>query len=150
MTDLGTLPGSSSSQASAINDSNVIVGNAGAPDGSTHAFRYRLGSGTRTDLGTLPGDWSSYAKAINDRGAIVGYSFRPGGSYKAFSYDPATRQMTDLGTIPGGVGANASGINNSGAVSGGTTFADGHSHASLLTSAHRAGFGCYSSRDRER
>src|SRR5207244_10248449 len=68
MTDLGTLPGSTSSTATAINNSGQVVGNSG-----NHAFFWD--KGVMTDLGTLPGYTGSVvARAINDSGQVVGAS----------------------------------------------------------------------------
>ena len=67
ITDLGTLPGSTSSIATAINNSGQVVGNSG-----DHAFLWQ--NGVMTDLGTLPGSTSSTATAINNSGQVVGNS----------------------------------------------------------------------------
>src|SRR5438552_2395146 len=68
MTDLGILPGSTSSTATAINNSGQVVGNSG-----NHAFFWD--KGVMTDLGTLPGYTGSVvARAINDSGQVVGAS----------------------------------------------------------------------------
>ena len=105
ITDLGTLPGSTSSIATAINNSGQVVGNSG-----DHAFLWQ--NGVMTDLGTLPGSTSSTATAINNSGQVVGNS----GNH-AFFWDKGV--MTDLGTLPGYTGSVvARAINDSGQVVG--------------------------------
>ena len=55
MTDLGTLPGYSTSEATAVSG-NIVVGDAGDPTGNgVEAFAYDLSTSTMTDLGALPG-----------------------------------------------------------------------------------------------
>ncbi|MGE5624340.1 MAG: hypothetical protein ACM3ZT_02205 [Bacillota bacterium] len=71
VTDLGTL-GGVSSDALGMNDQGQVVGWAGLPDGSRHAFLYA--NGTLQDLGVLNGGLSSYATAINDRSQVTGVS----------------------------------------------------------------------------
>lgn len=107
MTDLGTLPGSTSSTATAINDSGQVVGYSG-----NHAFFWD--NGVMTDLGTLPGDTSSTATAINNSGQVVGSSGKHG-----FLWDNSV--MIDLGQLlpdPDGFGTGATAINDSGQVVG--------------------------------
>jgi probable HAF family extracellular repeat protein len=67
--DLGTLSGTGSSQAFAINDLGSIVGQSDIATGDTHAFLYKRGK--MKDLGTLGGS-SSAAVAINDLDVAVG------------------------------------------------------------------------------
>ncbi|MGD1031996.1 MAG: hypothetical protein ABSA05_12745 [Opitutaceae bacterium] len=110
MTDLGTLPGRTASQANGINNAGTIVGSSSSEE-STHAFSY--GDGIMTDLGTLyPADIVSQANAINDAGTIVGNS-----GQRAFSYSNGI--MTDLGTLyPGDLICQAYAINNAGTIVG--------------------------------
>ena len=73
--DLGALNGSNSSEATAINDADEIVGESAISSDSgaaIHAFLFRRGQ--MLDLGTLEGDVSSSATGIDDRGVIVGAS----------------------------------------------------------------------------
>jgi probable HAF family extracellular repeat protein len=75
MTDLGTLPGDSYSEALGINDSGVIVGASyGASFSTSRAFIWQ--NGTMTDLNSLLGASPSlyllYANDINDQGVIAG------------------------------------------------------------------------------
>lgn len=121
MTDLGTLPGRTGSQANGINDLGTIVGSSSS-NTSTHAFSY--GNGGMIDLGTLyPGDFVSQANAIDDAGTIVGNS-----GQRAFSCSGGS--MTDLGTLrPGDFNCQANAINNAGTIvgaSGGRAFSCAH------------------------
>ena len=132
MTDLGTLPGGSSSIAYAINNQGKIVGYSSTPNSGQHAFV--LANGTMTDLGALnnfgvQGGGISVAFAINNKGQIAGnsYNFDTGSvngfSTHAFLFDNGT--MKDLG----GINAIGRGINENGTVVGGSTVLDGTSHA---------------------
>ncbi len=87
VTDLGTLPGGTNSQALAVNNSGQVVGWSSTSNSPMHAFLYNLG--TMTDLGTLYGRYSA-AYAINNNGQLVGES-----DGAAFRYSAGT--MTDLG-----------------------------------------------------
>ena len=115
---LGGLPGSTDSQATAVNSSGEVVGTSVDPsDSDGHAVLFA--NGTVTDLqapGTgLPGA-DAEANAINDSGVIVGQ----GGNGDAFVY--ANGQATDLNSlIASGSGftlVNADGINDSGVIVG--------------------------------
>jgi uncharacterized repeat protein (TIGR01451 family) len=71
MVGLGGLVEGDYSEAWDVNDAGVIVGEAGAPGGFVHAFRYA--DGAMTDLGTpSPNFESSWARGINAAGTIVG------------------------------------------------------------------------------
>jgi probable HAF family extracellular repeat protein len=74
ITDLGTLPGGSSSTATGINNAGQIVGDSGGSFEFQHAVLWD--HGTATDLGTLGttnyGFAFGNAYGINDRGQIVG------------------------------------------------------------------------------
>ena len=73
LTDIGTLPGGSSTIVKKINLGGDAVGQSGARYGErTHAF-IRSG-GKLLDLGRLPGGDYSSAFDINHRGAVVGDS----------------------------------------------------------------------------
>jgi probable HAF family extracellular repeat protein len=97
VTELGSLPGPHSSDATAINNVGQIVGWSYAnPTGPnqpipTHAFLYS--GGKMTDLGTL-GGLESYPKAINDAGQVVGYSRLAQGDEHAFLF--TNGKMVDL------------------------------------------------------
>src|SRR5438094_119163 len=73
VTDLGTLPGGSFSQAQGVNDGGQVVGFSGTAIGTWHAFRTRE-DGTLRDLGVLPGGSNSFAMGLNRFGDVVGYA----------------------------------------------------------------------------
>jgi probable HAF family extracellular repeat protein len=74
MTDLGTLPGRSDSNAFGINNRGQVVGESdtGTSPYLPNAFLFE--HGVMTDLGTLPGDNFSEAVGINESGQIAGNS----------------------------------------------------------------------------
>jgi len=115
MTDLGTLPGVTQSEAWDINNRGQVVGDAlddmHAPP---HAFLWQ--DGEMLDLGHLGGGESS-AYAVNDSGQVVGRSITLQGGGHAFLWEGG--MMTDLHhtTLPG-VGGGAWDINASGNVVG--------------------------------
>jgi probable HAF family extracellular repeat protein len=128
MTDLGTLPGGSSSVAYDINDAGQVVGKSGSSKGD-RAFVWSKSSGM-TDLGTLGG--SSVATGINNAGQVVGSSNlgltddSPPPTSRAFLWSKSTG-MTNLGTLGGGDFGNYSGasdINDAGQVVGSTSTND--------------------------
>jgi probable HAF family extracellular repeat protein len=116
VTDLGVLPGATSSNAAAINDRGDVVGNS-----NDHAFLWTPNGGMQ-DLGTLPGDIASYGYAINDSGTVVGVSQGEAGNH-AFLWTQAGG-MKNLGNLGGHNWAGATGINSSGAVVGYSHLAD--------------------------
>ena len=114
VTDLGTLPGCTTSAASGINASGQIVGRASVSGGyPTYAFLY--GNGVMADLSALHGILSC-ANGINDSGQVVGYARLGGSSNHAFLYSNGT--LTDMGAPFGGPSSFALGINASGIVVG--------------------------------
>jgi len=78
MTDLGTLPGFTSSHTVGINNNGQIVGYC-FKSGNSRPFLWQ--NGKMIDLGTLPGGQNSDAMGINNNGQIVGGSNLGGGSY---------------------------------------------------------------------
>ncbi|MBW4686891.1 MAG: DUF3466 family protein [Komarekiella atlantica HA4396-MV6] len=102
ITDIGTLPGGSSSVANDINDVGQVVGRSSSSNGD-RAFVWSKSSGM-TDLGTLGG--SSVANAINNAGQVVGSSNlgltedSPPPTSRAFLWNKSTG-MTNLGTLSG-------------------------------------------------
>ena len=111
--DLGTL-GGTFGIASALNNVNQVIGDAGTQDGAEyHAFIYS--NGTILDIGTLGGTTST-ATDINDVGMVVGSSFVSGNAaMHAFLYDGVS--IIDLGTL-GGTASGAAAINSLGNVVG--------------------------------
>src|SRR5438067_1199865 len=137
MSDLGTLGGTSSS-ATDINDSGVIVGRsltAESTDAQIVAHAFVLQSGVMTDLGTLGGT-ISYARGINNHGQIVGYSMTADGGYHGVLWEGGA--IYDLnGLLPANSGWEISGfetdaINDNGQIVGQGTI-NGHQHAFRLS-----------------
>nr|WP_309696657.1 DUF3466 family protein [Armatimonas sp.] len=95
-TDIGWLPGSSSSNAFSINDMGQAVGFCGG--NSTRAFLWDSISGIRP-LGTLGGT-SSNAFKINNRGQVVGWAYNAAGSDRAFVWqDTNGNGISDAGEM---------------------------------------------------
>ncbi len=131
--------GGPASDASGINSSGLIVGDAYMGNGSPHAFAYSDSGGIQ-DLGVVPGASMSIAYSVNDAGWVVGESqtgvvlFRQPSFTHAFLYTPGYG-MVDLGTL-GGADSQANGINASGAVVGFSTTATSlYDHAFIYTAA---------------
>ena len=118
-TPLGTL-GGSYSQALAINDNGLVVGQADVSDGNFHAFSY---DSSMHDLGTLGAD-ASTAYGVNITGQVVG-----GSNYEAFLYDGT---MHNLGTL-GGNDSGARDINASGTIVGWSYLSGGPEHAFIYS-----------------
>jgi probable HAF family extracellular repeat protein len=127
MTDLGSLPGFSASDAYAVNASGDVVGTLSG-SGRTGAFRWSQAGGMQA-LAGLPGGTNSGAAGINASGQIVGVA-----DNRAVLWSPAGA-IRDLGTLPGGVGSAATAINDLGQVVGYSYSATGFSHAFLWTEA---------------
>lgn len=110
VTDLGTLPGQTSSVAYAISsDKNVIIGDSG-----NNAFKY-IG-GVMNNIGSLGGDFVTARGVSADGSVIVGYSDTVAGvgfNFHAFKYEGTT--MSDLGTL-GGSESTAFGISADGTI----------------------------------
>ena len=132
VTDLGTLPGGTSSYAYSINNLGQVVGEASTSATTQHAFLYSGGS--LTDLGSF-GQQNSYATGINDKGQIVGYVIsvvRGTTTYQhGFLYSNGTSQI--LGSLPGGSYSTALGINNSGQIVGYADIGNDHHEAFLYS-----------------
>jgi probable HAF family extracellular repeat protein len=133
LTDLGVLPGDTSSEPTDINESRQIVGFSTGPNGD-RAFVWDAAGGIR-EVGDLPGGAvSSHANGINDAGQIVGWSVTWNNARHAFLFTPGAGQgMRDLGDLPGGADFSwAADINSSGHVVG-TSMATQTWHAFLWT-----------------
>jgi probable HAF family extracellular repeat protein len=114
LTDIGTL-GGQYSNATAINDDGVVVGNAQInSDFSYHGFTYIGGV-----LQALPGAADTQANGINNAGTIVGQRVvgtADGDQTHAYAYAGGT--YTDLGTLPIGDASRALAVNGHGDVVG--------------------------------
>ncbi len=136
-TDLGVLPGGTSSAAFSINSKGLIVGNSQNGDidplipGLPEVRAVLWKRGEITDLGTLGGN-ESFAEAVNNRGQVTGlalnavpdpfsffyiflYGSLGGTQTRAFLWDDGV--MQDLGTL-GGPDAFPSLVNQRGQVAG--------------------------------
>ncbi len=118
MSDLGSL-GGGYSEAHAVNDQGVIVGDALTADNDFHAFSYQ--DGVMTDLGTFSDNNSDFylavATNVNNKGTIVGWSTSPYGT-TAFSYQNGI--MSYLASPPND-NSYAYGINDQGVIVGAST-----------------------------
>jgi probable HAF family extracellular repeat protein len=102
ITDLGTLPGDTSSRGWAINSTGWIVG-----DSAPHAIYWTKNTGMQ-DLGC---SGQSFAGAVNDKNRIVGYCGPTGNTTTAFVWTKSGG-FQDLGTLSGGTSSGANGIND--------------------------------------
>ena len=110
-TDLGTLPGDTSSVAYGVNDRSTVVGASigtalGEP--SFQAFRWTPSDGISA-VGSLGGHRSE-ARDVNAMGVAVGYAATTAGTLHAFRSDPGS-PMLDLGTLDGYRNSDAQAIN---------------------------------------
>jgi probable HAF family extracellular repeat protein len=115
--NLGGLPGSTYSEASAINNRGEAVGASVFGNfAAEYATEWRRGSAI--NLGGLPGYAYSSAFAINDHGTAVGYS-EVGGT--AYATEWRRGSIVNLGCLPGAkMGCYAYAINDAGQVVGTT------------------------------
>ena len=120
LTDLGTIPGDTGSEAWGMNNAGQVVGYSGPYNGSPdcHAFLYT--GGQMHDLGNLGGyGMGNRANAINNNGQIVGWSTNASGDRDGFLYSNGQMQdLGNLGGIYGLIGSVAGGINDLGQVVG--------------------------------
>lgn len=108
-TDLGVLPGTTTSWATGINNNGDVVGYSYTTYETRRATLWRNGS--IIDLGVLPGQSESTAVDINDNGRVVGTS---GG--RLFTWENGV--ITDLGTMGATTTTTARAINNKGEIVG--------------------------------
>jgi len=121
VTDLGTLPGGLSSDATGINSTGQVVGYSTGSNGQPQAFLYSGGS--MQGLGTFsPSQSCSVATGINSAGQIVGYTqssygagYGAGPSY-GFIYSGGT--VTQIPSLGGVAYTFGNAINNAGQVAG--------------------------------
>jgi len=138
VTDLGTLPGGTKSEAFGINDAGVVVGYSTAPNGSTSGyaerpFRWTAGGGME-ELGFLSSEigWDGgRANAINASGQIAGWTYAPTRWQRATLWT-ATGGPYDLGALTSAGNSLATAMNDVGQVVGGSASATGF-HAFLWT-----------------
>lgn len=126
VTDLGVLPGYTSSWAGDLNTSGQVVGCSDTSSGDNepcggmfgttgHASLWNASTGLQ-DLGTLGGGTYSVADGINDNGQVVGWSLSTNAEH-AFFWTKNTG-MIDLGTLTGGTLSQAFVINRNGVICG--------------------------------
>jgi probable HAF family extracellular repeat protein len=138
ITNLGGLPGGSSSAAFQINSAGEAAGDSFLSSGAVNATSW---TGTKIkNLGSLPNAIFTAGLAINDGGQIVGesvFSYGPPFRSHAFRWNGST--MKDLGVLQGGVTSIANAINTSGVVVGQSdgTVTGGSWHAVLWSAANK-------------
>ena len=126
ITDLGVLPGGSTSHGSAVNSSGKATGYADLGTLAVHAFLTTAGQPQLTDLGTLGGG-SSHGAAINSGGQIVGDADLATGRMQAMiTTGPGTIQGISL--LSNWVNSYAKGINDSGMIVGYAQLVGGNQH----------------------
>ena len=130
MTDLGGLPGSLESSASAINDAGQIVGYSFGPTFEVSAVMFWRGE--VRDLGSTAGMGSS-ALGVNNLGHVVGASFATGVPFGIVAFLHDGSRMYDLNALvvsglEGRVLNVAAGINDRGQI---VAYSDGFPAASF-------------------
>jgi probable HAF family extracellular repeat protein len=141
VTDLGVLPGDSSSWGAFINSSGKVTGCSDTSSSQNdlcawlvpgHAFLWN--NGTMEDLGTLPGDDFSFGFYVSDSGAVVGSSWNLQNSTGHGFVWTKKKGMVDLGTLPGGDAySDASAMTSKGVIVGESNVSNGNVHAVLWT-----------------
>jgi probable HAF family extracellular repeat protein len=140
VTDLGALPGFTSTYAGDNNNTGLVTG---CSDNSTlptvpcttnipsDAFLWSS-SGGMQDLGNLPGNDMSIGYVVNDSGVVVGYSANTQTGVGHGFVWTQSGGMVDLGTLPGGEGFSlADAITSKGVIVGESAISNGHVHAVL-------------------
>jgi len=114
VTVLGVLPGDAVSDADAISNAGISVGNSTNPVGTSGIHAVKWDSGSVTDLDVPLGLWRK-ALDVNDAGTIVG-EMGPGWPLEVNGFIWKIGKAIDLGPIPGGIGSHAVAINQRGEV----------------------------------
>jgi probable HAF family extracellular repeat protein len=120
VTDLGALPGGSSSRGYGINGAGQVVGEADTMWGVSRAVLSDAQGGL-TDQGTLPGGWSSVGLGLNAHGDVVGRSqgLIPGrGMVNRAFLATESRGPVELGGLTQTGWSEARGINDAGLIVG--------------------------------
>lgn len=143
LTDLGVLPGASSSVsfASGLNDDGVIVGESSAPARATHAVKWTPTDAgyVITDLGTLPDSGRSRGFGINQAGRVVGEATTADGVTHAVTWDAAGK-IAELPNFAGSTFGSAAAVNNAGVIAGTANTADGQPRAVVWTLGGDGGY----------
>ena len=131
ITDLGTFPGGSVSQAQAISNCGLVAGYARFANSNAHGFLWSKRHGLR-DLGAIPPASNfSVAQAINASGDVAGYSDH-GEGLNEHAVLWIHGKIHDLGTLPGGTISEAMGMNDRGDITGFSNSALNSPHGFLL------------------
>lgn len=138
LTDLGVLPGLTSSYATAINEDGQVVGLSYRNDSASGAGAaqriFLYADGILRGIGPAP-EQSADAAALNDARQIAGSAFIEGGAgipdWHAFLF--SGNAFTDLGTLTGSGNSHAFGLNDSGQVVGLSAAPEGHYRAFLYS-----------------
>ena len=120
VTDLGTLPGGSFSQALAINEQGYVVGVWGSVQSGKappiEAFIWK--DGVMTGLGADLGTATSWAVDINESGQVTGLVSESAGTFDGNAYVWEDGAVAVLPQVPGAYMSAGSAINNHGDVTG--------------------------------
>ena len=118
MTNLGTLPGHTESEALAINSNGVVVGSSvNSATGPLTAFVWQNGEMSALPL---PFEISAMAWDISDSVLICGeMATQPTGADHAYIYDLTTERVVDVGIVfDNAISSRATGVNNAGTICG--------------------------------
>jgi probable HAF family extracellular repeat protein len=111
-TELGFLPGSTSTEALGLNDLGDVIGDANDANGNDQGFIWR--NGTLQAI-VAPGAAYTYPYAINNAGEVVGTSYDANGLMRGFVWNNGVFTMID---VPNSNGTSVEDINASGQVLG--------------------------------